>query len=142
MRSLALDFGDVHALTFIKESRYGRALEILDADEGGAANGSRRAYLRGFALFQNGNAEEASDFFEKSRFRFNSLVYPYHSDPVLYAQSIFYLAEAAIARGEPDEALGYYQEFLDLWGEAHWELQAVERARVKLETLAADSTSE
>jgi tetratricopeptide (TPR) repeat protein len=135
MRALALDVVDFQALTFIKENNFGKALEVLNASSTGSVVGTRRAYLKGFALFQNGNAEQAVDFFQEARLRFHSLVFPYHSDPILYVQAIFFLAEAAIARGDGEEAARYYRDFLDLWGEAHWDLQAVGRAQKKLETL-------
>ena len=64
------------------------------------------------------------------------MVFPYHSDPVLFVQSIFFLGEAALARGEGEQAQIHYRDFLSYWGESDWDLQAVQRARAKLETLS------
>ncbi|MFQ5511563.1 MAG: tetratricopeptide repeat protein [Candidatus Krumholzibacteriia bacterium] len=138
MRALGLDFVDFRALAFIEEKNFNGALDLLNA-AGVQDPGTRRIYLKGFALFHNGNAEEASGLFRQARLRFHGIVFPYHGDPVLYAQGIFFLAEAALARGESDEARQYYGSFLDLWGECDWELQAVARAREKLEALSVDS---
>ncbi|MEE9269177.1 MAG: tetratricopeptide repeat protein [Candidatus Krumholzibacteria bacterium] len=140
MRTLALNFVDIRALTFIEEENFGGALDLLNA-AGPPSEGTRRTYLKGFALFRDGNAEAATGLFKQARLRLHGLVFPYHGDPVLYAQSIFFLAEAALARGESDEARGYYNAFLDLWGESDWDLQAVGRARKKLEALTLSAPS-
>jgi tetratricopeptide (TPR) repeat protein len=140
MRALTLDFVDTRALTFIEEKNFGGALDLLSA-AGPPIESTRRAYLKGFALFRNGNAEAAAGLFKQARLRLHGLVFPYHGDPILYAQSIFFLAEAALARGESDEAREHYSAFLDLWGESDWELQAVGRARKKLEALTTAAPS-
>ena len=54
-------------------------------------------------------------------------------------QSVFFLAETAIARGESEEAVRYYTEFLGLWGDPDWDVKAVERAKDKLETLTGSA---
>ena len=133
-RALAMDVADIRALTFIQENNFSGALDILDA-AGATAESTRRVYLKGFALFRNGKAEEAAGLFRQARLRLHGLVFPYHGDPILYAQAIFFLAETALARGESNEARRHYVAFLDLWGETDWELQAVGRARDKLEAL-------
>jgi tetratricopeptide (TPR) repeat protein len=135
MRSLSMEYADFEALAFVHRNEYRRALQALDAstrDPGG----TRRVYLRGYALFQSGEAERAADFLQQTRFRLYGLVFPYHSDPVLFVQSIFFLGEAALARGESDRAQVHYRDFLSYWGDSDWDLQAVERARKKLETLS------
>ena len=66
----------------------------------------------------------------------NNLEFPYHSDPILFVQSKFFLAEAAIARGDASEAARNYREFLDMWQSAAWDLKAVDRAEKKLAALA------
>lgn len=58
--------------------------------------------------------------------------FPYHADPVLYVESLFYLAETRIATGKETDALADYQTFLDFWGDADWNIQAADRAREKL----------
>jgi hypothetical protein len=73
----------------------------------------------------------------EARASMRRLEYPYHGDPVLYVQSFFFSAEAALARGEGEEAGAYYEDFLGFWGDSDWEIQAVTRARAKLETLVS-----
>jgi tetratricopeptide (TPR) repeat protein len=135
MRSLSLDFSDIRALAFIQEEDFSQALGVLEASPHNTG-GTRRAYLTGYALFQNGDAEQAVNFFEQARFNLYGVTFPHHSDPVLYVQSIFFLAETALARGESDKAQLYYRDFLTFWGGSDWDLQAVKRARSKLETLS------
>jgi hypothetical protein len=50
-------------------------------------------------------------------------------------QSLFFLAETDFARGNQTAARASYETFLGYWGEATWELEAVERAQRKLEAL-------
>ena len=137
MRILGIDFTDVYALSLIKEENFTGALEIMAEADKDNRGGGRRAYLKGYASFENGDAERAADYFKEARTRLRSIEFPYHSDPVLNVQSVFFLAETALARGESEEAARFYTDFLDMWGEADWELQAVERARRKLETLSS-----
>jgi hypothetical protein len=54
---------------------------------------------------------------------------------VLFVQSVFFLAEANIARGDQSTARSNYLRFLDYWGDAAWDLDAVTRARQKIEAL-------
>lgn len=138
MRSLSLDYADIEALAAIQEKDFKRALTVLEAS-GGSVGGTQRAYLTGYARFQNGDAEGAARFFEQARIGLYDVVFPYHNDPVLFVQSIFFLAEAAFARGDREAAARYYQDFLSLWGESEWDLQAVERARNRLEALTVTS---
>lgn len=135
VRSLAMDRSDIEALALIQEKNFSRALEVLKSSTAKGRE-SRHAYLTGYALFKNGDAEGAADFFETSRRRAYTLSFPYHADPVLSVQSVFFLAEASLARGESEEASRYYQDFLDLWGDTDWDLEAVKRARATLETLS------
>jgi tetratricopeptide (TPR) repeat protein len=138
MRSLSMDYADFEALAFIQRNDYQKALEVLDASTRDAG-GTRRAYLKGYALFQNGEAEQAAGFLQQTRSRLYSVVFPYHSDPVLFVQSVFFLGEVALARGESEQAQIHYRDFLEYWGDADWELQAVDRARTRLETLSSKS---
>jgi tetratricopeptide (TPR) repeat protein len=137
MRWLEIDYTDMYALSLMQDADFAGALALMDAAGPTDGPGGRRAYLKGYAHFENGAAERAADFLAKARTQMHSLEFPYHSDPVLYVQSIFFSAEAALARGESEEAKRYYADFLDLWGDADWELQAVTRARSKLETLSS-----
>jgi hypothetical protein len=67
------------------------------------------------------------------------LEFPGHGDPVLYIQSLFFLAESDLARGGHAAARGSYEAFLGYWGEAAWDLEAVTRARKKIEALGETS---
>ncbi len=136
MRALEIDYVDIQALTMIKEENYAGAVDLLEKAPGTNLSRGRRDYLRGYAAFENGAAEEAAASFQRARSRLHSLEFPYHSDPVLYVQSVFFLAETAVARGAGEEAVRYYTEFLDWWGDPDWDLNAVDRARNKLKTLS------
>ena len=135
MRSLSMDRADFEALAFVQRNDYRKALEVLNASTRDTG-GTRRAYLKGYALFQSGEAERAASFLQQARSQLYGVVFPYHSDPVLFVQSIFFLGEAALARGESEQAQIHYRDFLSYWGESDWDLQAVQGARVKLETLS------
>ncbi|UCH83375.1 MAG: hypothetical protein JSW50_13090 [Candidatus Latescibacterota bacterium] len=136
MKALRLDYVDIQALTMIKEKDFAGAVDLLDKAPQPSISGGRRDYLMGYATFENGGAEQAAVHFERARSRLHGLEFPFHSDPVLYVQSVFFLAEAAVARGESADAIQFYTEFLGLWGNPDWEVKAVERAKNKLETLS------
>jgi tetratricopeptide (TPR) repeat protein len=136
MSWLHMDYTEVYALSLIQEEDYAGALSLMGAAGLPGGSAGRRAYLEGFAHFENGAAERAAVLLARARASMRALEFPYHGDPVLYVQSIFYSAEAALARGEAGEAQRFYNEFLGLWGEPDWELQAVARAKAKLETLS------
>ncbi len=142
MRLLGLEWSELVALAHIKDRQYSKALELLARSEGGRAGGKRHAYLRGYAAFESGDAERAAAAFEEVFARPGSFEFPYHHDPVLHVQSLFYLGEIGIARGDPQEAIHHYEAFIDFWGEADWELQAISRAREKLEALSASSSGD
>lgn len=133
MDLLEIDYDELAALIYIKERKYNEAIELLMGEE----ISDTSYYFLGFASFQSGLAERASSYFKGALGRRMEMQLPYHGDPVLLVQSLFYLAETSIAIGRVDEARIYYRRFLDHWGDASWELQAVTRAREKLETLAA-----
>ena len=137
MRWLGIDYTDLYALSLIREENYAGAIELIDAAAPDAVESGRRAYLKGYALFENGAAERAAEMLSEARASMRRLEYPYHGDPVLYVQSFFFSAEAALARGEGEEAGAYYEDFLGFWGDSDWEIQAVTRARAKLETLVS-----
>ncbi len=137
MRWLEIDYTDISALSLMRQADFAGALALMDSAGPVDASGGRRAYLRGYASFENGAAEQAASFLAQARAQMHLVEFPYHSDPVLYVQSVFFSAEAALARGESEEAKRYYADFLDLWGNAEWDLQAVARARAKLDTLSS-----
>ena len=139
MRWLEIDYTDLYALSLLREENYAGALALMDAAAPAVAERGRRSYLKGYALFENGAAESAADMLSSARVSMRRLEFPYHGDPVLYVQSFFFSGEAALARGETEDAVGYYEDFLSYWGDADWDLQAVARARVKLETLSRAS---
>lgn len=139
MKGLEVDYTGLYALSLIQERDFAGALALVDAAGPAAGSQGRRAYLAAYAHFETGAAERAAELFAEARAEAHSLEFPYHSDPVMTVQSLFFSAEAALARGESDEAARYYTEFLDLWDGADWELQATRRAREKLEALAPPS---
>ncbi|HKW14614.1 MAG TPA: hypothetical protein VJS69_09030, partial [Candidatus Krumholzibacteria bacterium] len=85
--------------------------------------------------FQSGQAEEATKAFADVRTHMYGLEFPYHGDPVLFVQSYFYRAEAQLASGQRDAARDNYNTFIRYWGDAAWDLDAIKRARQKVETL-------
>ncbi len=137
MRRLEIDYTDVYALSLIQEKDFAGALALIEAAGPAGDSAGRRVYLTAFANFEMGAAERADELLARARAQSRRLEFPYHSDPVLYVQSMFFSAEAALARGESNDARRYYTDFLDLWGETDWELQAISRAREKLEALSS-----
>jgi len=96
----------------------------------------RADYLRGYTAFESGDAENAASYFEAVlRKRFKPW-FPYHEDPILWVQALFYLAESNVARGDVEKARGYYNRFISYWQDTSWELEAVNHAKKKLETLS------
>jgi tetratricopeptide (TPR) repeat protein len=142
-RRLGIDIVELSALTEIGRQRPVQALTRLETDRSGtpvtAGALARRAFLAGFASFENGDAESAARSFGSSRQRMYGLEFPGHGDPVLYIQSLFFLAESDLARGGHAAARGSYEAFLGYWGEAAWDLEAVARARKKIEALGETS---
>ena len=96
----------------------------------------------GFAVFELGQAENAAAHFEQVLRHQITSDFPYHSDPVRYVQSFFYLGESNLARGNSEQAARYYNQLISWWGDAAWDLQAVARAREKLATLSQPQTEE
>ena len=114
------------------------ALEILVRDNSGAVvRPEIRSFFRGYVSFRVGEAEDAAEAFTEARKRFFCAEFPYRGDPVLYVQSLFYLGETALATGDEPAAVSHYRSFLDYWETADWNIQAVERAREKLENLTS-----
>jgi tetratricopeptide (TPR) repeat protein len=139
-RTLSLDVTELAALAEVGQERQAHALAMLtDANKAAVAVGAgsleRRAFLAGYAAFQTGDAEAAAADFTDVRRRLFGLEFPYHGDPVLYVQSLYFLAESELARGNRDAAREHYEGFLSHWGEAAWDLEAVARSRRKLEAL-------
>jgi tetratricopeptide (TPR) repeat protein len=97
--------------------------------------------VRALSFIGDGKNEDALRVLEgRDESSRHGIEFPFHRDPVLYVQSIFYLAEASLARGELDAARQRYAEFLSYWGDAEWELPAVDRARLKLEELTPEQS--
>ena len=143
-RTLSLDTTELIALAEIAQEKQGDALARLLRDEKERAvvnvsAGERRSFLAGYAAFQSGDAETAMRSFGHVRARLYGLEFPYHGDPVLYVQSLFYRAESQLASGQHAAAKENYTAFIAHWGEAAWDLDAVTRARQKLETLGEAS---
>ncbi len=139
-RRLSLDATDLAARIQIAEQRQREAVVLLEEEAKGAtvvAAGAseRRTFLTGYASFESGDAEAAAAAFSDVRRRLYGVEFPYHGDPVVYVQSFFYLAETDLARGNQVAARASYESFLRYWGDASWDLDAVERARRKLEAL-------
>ena len=143
-RTLSLDTTELMALAEIAQEKQHDALARLlrDEKERAAVNVSaaeRRTFLAGYAAFQSGDAETAMRSFAHVRERLYGLEFPYHGDPVLYVQSLFYRAESQLASGQPTAAKENYMAFVGHWGDGAWDLDAVTRARQKLETLGGAS---
>ena len=83
----------------------------------------------------------ASEAFAAVGRRFYTVEFPYHGDPVRFVRSLYYLGDASLARGNEAEAVVYYGRFLDYWGDADWDVQAVARARQKLESFTSTAPS-
>jgi tetratricopeptide (TPR) repeat protein len=139
-RTLSLDTVELTALAELAQDRPRDALARLlrDEKERAAVNVSaaeRRTFLAGYAAFQAGDAETAIASFGAVRHGLYGLEFPYHGDPVLYVQSLFYRAESQLGTGQQAVAKENYAAFVGYWGEAAWDLDAVTRARQKLEAL-------
>jgi len=139
-RRLALDGTDLAARVEIGELRQREAVVLLeeeakDATVVAAGAFERRTFLSGYAAFESGDAESAAAAFTDVRRRLYGVEFPYHGDPVVYVQSVFFLAETDFARGNQVAARASYQSFLGYWGDSTWKLEAVERAVRKLEAL-------
>jgi hypothetical protein len=138
-RVLSLDPVELTALAEIGQQRQKDALALLAADSVAAAveagAGARRTFLTGYAAFETGDAERAAAAFEAVRLGLYGPEFPYHGDPVLHVQSMFFLAESDLARGNRVAAEASYQAFVGFWGDAEWDLEAVARARKKMEAL-------
>jgi tetratricopeptide (TPR) repeat protein len=139
-RTLALDGTELQALGEIAQGRPRDAMARLLRDEQqrtavdvGAAG--RRTFLAAYAAFESGDAETAVTSFARARDHLYGLEFPCHGDPVLFVQSLFYRAESQLASGQQAEAKESYALFVGYWGDAAWDLDAVARARQKLEAL-------
>jgi len=139
-RRLSIDIVELGALTDIAQEKQKDALARLARDEkeraavdAGAAG--RRKFLTGYAAFQSGQAEQAAGAFAGVRRAMYGLDFPYHGDAVLFVQSYFYRAEAQLAGGQRDAARDNYATFIRYWGDGAWDLDAIKRARQKLEAL-------
>lgn len=142
-RSMAIDFVELNALAQIGDDAPASALSTLDdSSRPGVAAGvrARRAFYRGYAAFEAADAESAGRAFGTVAQHFFSTEVPYRGDPVLNVQSYFFVAEAALARGDEGTARVNYETFLGFWDDATWELPAVARASAKLDALSASTT--
>ncbi|HEX5131573.1 MAG TPA: hypothetical protein VFX92_03700 [Candidatus Krumholzibacteria bacterium] len=138
-RVLSVDAVEINALADIGQQRQKEALDRLASDSLGVAVGpreqSRRDFLTGYAAFESGDAEAAARSFAAVHERLYGPEFPYHGDPVLFVQSMFFMAESDLARGNQAAARGSYQSFVGFWGNAAWDLDALSRARQKIEAL-------
>jgi hypothetical protein len=139
-RMLSIDVNELMALAELAQDKPRDAMTRLlrDEKERAAVNVSaaeRRTFLAGYAAFQAGDAETAMRSFAGARHGLYGLEFPYHGDPVLYVQSLFYRAESQLAVGQHESAKENYAAFVTYWGDAAWDLDAVTRARQKLEAL-------
>jgi tetratricopeptide (TPR) repeat protein len=142
MRWIGFEYHKARALAHIKNQQYQTALEILESSSSNTVADEEHSYLEGYAAFENGNAELAAKSFAKVLHYPRGLEFPFHHDPVLYVQALFYLAETSMATGDQENAITYYQTFIEFWGESSWEMQAVSRAKAKLHTLSSLSTTD
>jgi tetratricopeptide (TPR) repeat protein len=135
---MSIDGAEMAALMHIGAEEYDAALGILsNSPNSVAGQQGSRMFLRGYASFDNGMAEAASEAFTAVGQLLFGVEFPYHGDAVLYVRSVFYLGETSIARGNESAATEYYGRFLAYWGDADWDLQAVDRARQKMEALTS-----
>lgn len=144
-RRLSLDVTELAARIEVGEQRQRDAVAMLH-DEASTTTAvaagafERRTFLSGYASFESGDAEGAAAAFSDVRRRLYGAEFPYHGDPVVYVQSLFFLAETDLARGNQVAARASYETFLGFWGDSSWRLEAVERARQKLEALGGGVT--
>lgn len=140
MGMMEIDFTEMSVLARIGVEEYGEALEILEKSTAtGASRPGTHEFLRGYAAFHSGDAEDAASAFTKVGRALYSLEFPYHGDAVLFVRSLYYLAETSLAAGNESEAAQHYRSFLDYWDDADWDIQAIARAREKLESLTPSS---
>jgi hypothetical protein len=145
-RVMTLDVTELTALADIGQQRQQDALALLAAESTrvavAAGAHSRRVFLTGYAAFETGDAERAAAAFADVGTRSCAPEFPYHGDPVLKVQSMFFLAESDLARGKRVDAEASYAAFMSYWGDASWELEAVTRARKKMEALGGMEPSQ
>ena len=144
-RRLSLDVTDLSARVALGEQRQREAVVLLEenakeATAVAAGAFERRTFLSGYASFESGDAEAAAAAFSDVHRRLYGVEFPYHGDPVVYVQSLFFLAETDLARGNQVAARASYEAFLGYWGDTTWKLEAVERSRKKLEALGGVAT--
>jgi tetratricopeptide (TPR) repeat protein len=134
---MSIDGTEMAALVHIGAGEYDAALGILSSSPNSVSvQQVSRMFLKGYASFDNGMAEAASEAFAAVGQLLFGVEFPYHGDAVQYVRSVFYLGETRIASGNEEAAAEYYERFLGYWGDADWDLQAVARARQKLESLS------
>jgi hypothetical protein len=133
MNVLGVDSTTVRALFYIGADDHEAALEVLKNNPAHSNGGTgARSFLLGYSYFENGDAEAAGRAFAGVADGLFTAEFPYHGNPVLYVQSLFYLGETFLASGREADARSRYESFLDYWGEANWEIHAVTRAKEKL----------
>lgn len=142
-RRLSLDVTELGALAEVGMRREENALSMLaeaKADLPAVAGSvERRRFLTGYAAFEAGNAEQAAAAFSAVGRGLFTPEFPFHGDPVLHVQALFFHAESELARGNAEAAKAGYQAFMAHWEDADWDLDAVSRARQRLETLGVPS---
>lgn len=138
-RTMNIDPTELNALAYVGEGQVANALELLSEASRHVTpwKRARRAFAQGYAAFENGDAETATNALGEVRSSLYSLEFPYRTDPVLAVQALFFLAESALARGDEESARDNYRAFIARWGNTSWELPAVERSQEKLASLEA-----
>jgi tetratricopeptide (TPR) repeat protein len=137
MRWIGFEHYKALALAQIKNGQYETALTVLNSGSVDMLEDEEHAYLEGYAAFESGDAEQAAKSFGKVLHYPRGIEFPFHHDPVLHVQALFYLAETSMAMGDRENAVTYYRSFIEYWGESSWEMQAVMRAKDKLHTLSS-----
>ena len=123
-------------------------------------------YLRGIVEREKGNYKEAAKYLQKTvevagvwagDYRFDLArvclldenfskaeeefvkIIEDPSPSIDYIKSLYYLAKVKEGLKQKKEAMKYYEEFLDYWGNADWELPEIKDAKERLEKLKAES---
>jgi tetratricopeptide (TPR) repeat protein len=117
----ALTVGDYELA--IEELR--RAVRMLPPRPGTEGNPHLRIwYSLGLAYFEDGEEEQALEWFERaveSR--------PHIFDPIAFVRSFYYMGRIQEELGNDEQARHYYQRFLDFWGDGDMDRDKVEDAR-------------
>jgi len=100
------------------------------------SNKGDEAYFYGYQL---GKVYLLVKNFAKAEEEFVVLIQEPHDLRIEYVKSLYYLAKAKEGLNKKKEAVEYYEEFLDYWGNADWELTEIKDAKERLEKLRVES---